>query len=245
MVPEVATPPQHSKRVEAWVYAVLNPLIENLGREVFLLGKGNLSWRPYSRKCEYIHPICDYIDFPQRPNYEDFVADPLNLGFQERFDVHDRALTEVEASASRFSDGLIHSDLFLEQVKESLEEYESIARTNPLYPYIESMRESLPRAVAEFLVNRIDFLPDHYMTHKFWEEYRRKFDLSAQEFEAYGQRQSFQALVQARAALKDVAEKLLHDLNSHRQLLCRAYDIPAAPIPPNRSVGHSADTFIV
>jgi hypothetical protein len=83
------------------------------------------------------------------------------------------------------------------------------------------------------------------MTHKFWEEYREKFDLSAQEFEPYGQRESFQALVQARAALKSIAGKVLHDLNSHRQSLCRTYDIPAAPIPGNRSVSHSADAFIV
>jgi hypothetical protein len=83
MVPDVAAPPQHSKRVEAWVYAVLNPLIENLGREIFLLSKGNLSWRFYSRKCEYIHPTSDYIGISQRPNYEDFIADPLNQGFRE------------------------------------------------------------------------------------------------------------------------------------------------------------------
>jgi len=244
MAPNVAAPPQHSKRVEAWVYAVLNPLIENLGREIFLLSKGNLSWRFYSRKCEYIHPICDYVGISQRPNYKDFMDDPLNPGFREKFEGHDRVLTELESSASRFSDGLMRSDLFLKQMKDSLEQYESNAGVNPLYPYIESMRESLPRAVAEFLVNRIDVLPAHYMTQKFWEEYRGKFDLSAEKFEAYGQRQSFQALLQACAALKDVADKLLHDLESHRQLLCRTYDIPAAPIPVDRSVSHRADAFI-
>ena len=95
------------------------------------------------------------------------------------------------------------------------------------------------------LVNRINTLPDHYMTHNFWEKYRDKFDVSAQEFEAYGQRRSFQALVQARAALKDASDKLLHDLESHRQLLCRTYDIPAAPIPGDRSVSHRVDAFIV
>jgi hypothetical protein len=231
--------------VEAWVYAVLNPLIENLGREIFLLSKGNLSWRFYSRKCEYIHPTSDYIGISQRPNYEDFIADPLNQGFREKFEGHDRALTRLESSASRFSDGLMRSNLFLKQMKDSLEEYESNAGTNPLYPYNESMRESLPRAVAEFLVNRIDVLPDHFMTQKFWEEYRGKFDLSAQDFEAYGQRQSFQGLAEARAAHKDFSDKLLHDLVSHRQLLCRTYDIPAAPIPVNRSVSHRADAFIV
>ena len=226
------------------MYAVLNPLIENLGREVLLLSKGYLSWRFYSRKCEFIHPICDYIGISQRPNFEDFIADPLNPGFREKFEGHDRALTELESSATRFWDGLMRSSLFLKQMEDSLEEYESNAGANPLYPYNESMRESLPRAVAEFLVNRIDVLPTHYMTHKFWEEYRSRFDLSAEEFEAYGQRQSFQALVQARAALKDSSQMLLHDLESHRQLLCRAYDIPAAPIPVDRSVSHRADAFI-
>jgi len=245
MASNVATPPQHSKRVEAWVYAVLNPLIENLGREIFLLNKGNLSWRFYSRKCEYIHPIRDYVRMDQRPNYEDFISDPLNTGFREEFEAHDRALAEVETSASRFFEGLIHSDLFVKEMEASLKEYESIARTNPLYPYMESMRESLPKAVAEFLVNQVDILPDHYMTHKFWEEYRDKFDLSAQEFEPYGQRQSFRVHVQARAALKNAADKLLHDLDTHRQSLCRTYDIPAAPIPVDRSVSHSADASIV
>jgi hypothetical protein len=245
MVPDIVTPPQHSKRVEAWVYAVLNPLIESLQRESFLLSKGNLSWRFYSRRCEYIHPIRDYVRIDQRPNYEDFVSDPLNTGFLERFEAHDRALAEVELSASRFSNGLIHADLFVEKMQESLKEYESIARGNPLYSYDESMRESLPRAVAELLVNRIDALPEHYGTAKFWGKYRDKFDLSGQEFEPYGQREPFQALVQARAALKDVSHKLLLDLNGHRQLLCRTYDIPAAPIPANTSVGHGADAFVV
>jgi hypothetical protein len=231
--------------VEAWVYAVLNPLIESLGREVFLLSKGNLSWRFHSRKCEYIRPICDYIDISQRPNYEDFLADPLNPAFQEKFEAHDRALTEVEASASRFSRGLIQADLFVEKMQESLKDYESFARGNPPCWYDESMRESFPRAVAELVVNRIDALPEHYGTAKFWGKYRDKFDLSGQEFEPYGQRQSFQALVQARDALQNLADKLLQDLNTHRQLLCRAYDIPAAPIPESGNVSHRADAFII
>jgi hypothetical protein len=43
MIPEVTTPPQHSKRVQAWVYAIMNPLIENLRRENSLLDRGNLT----------------------------------------------------------------------------------------------------------------------------------------------------------------------------------------------------------
>jgi hypothetical protein len=245
MVPDIETPPQHSKRVEAWVYAVLNPVLESLQRESSLLSKGNLSWRYHSRECEYIRPIREYVRIDQRPNYEDFVSDQLNTGFLGRFEAHDRALGELELSANQFASGLIHADLFVKKMQESLKEYESFAQGNPLYWYNESMQESFPRAVAELLVNRIEVLPEHYGTAKFWEKYRERFDLSSQEFEPYGQRHSFRALVQTRDALHDLADKLLVELSTHRQSLCRTYDIPAAPIPQDRIVGHSADAFII
>jgi len=68
----VANPPTHSRHVEAWVWVILNPVMDGLRREVGLLSKGNLSWRSYSRKCEYIRHIREYIDAAQQPNYEDF-----------------------------------------------------------------------------------------------------------------------------------------------------------------------------
>jgi hypothetical protein len=221
----------------------MNPLIESLRRERFYMDKGNLSWRFYSKKCEYILPICDYIEVAQRPNYEDFVANPLNPGFRERFEEHDRALAAVESSASKFADGLIQSDLFQKQVKDSLERYESDALANRQYPDLASMRESLPRVVAEYLVNRVDVLPHHYMTHEFWEKYKNEFwEKYKNQFEPYQGRQPFQAAQKAAGELKDVSSKLLLDLENHRQLLCGAYDIPAAPILIDKS--HSVDAFI-
>src|SRR5438270_10126280 len=123
MLPEVTTPPAHSKRVQAWVYAILNPLIESLEREVFLLAKGNLSWRFYSKKCEYIRPISEYIEASQRPNYEDFLSDPLNPNFPGMFENHDRALSEVESKAAEFADNLMQDKEFQAEVNRSLEEY--------------------------------------------------------------------------------------------------------------------------
>lgn len=236
MIPEVTTPPQHSKRVQAWVYAVMNPLIESLRRERSLLDKGNLSWRFHSKKCEYILPICDYTEVTQRPNFEDFVANPLNPGFQERFEEHDRTLAAVELIATQFADRLIQSNQFQKQVKDALERYESDTLANRQFPDLASMPGSLPRAVAENLVNRIEVLPHHYMTHEFWEKYKN-------DFEPYQGRQSFHSVQQAAGTLKDVSSKLLRDLENHRQLLCGAYDIPAAPILIDKS--HSVDAFIV
>ena len=115
----------------------MNPIIESLRREVSSLDKGNLTWQSDTRRCEYIRPIREYFQYSQWPNYEDFVADPLNLGFREKFEEHDRALSAVESSAAEFADGLMQSDLFQKQVKDSLEQYQSTARTDAQYPYLD------------------------------------------------------------------------------------------------------------
>src|SRR5438874_188584 len=99
-------PPLRSRRVQAWVYTILNPLIESLRREVYLLKKGNLSWRWPSKKCEYIRPIVEYLDKSHLPNYEDFLADELNPEFKGHFDKHDQAVAELESAASQFFAGL-------------------------------------------------------------------------------------------------------------------------------------------
>jgi hypothetical protein len=230
--PEVATPPLHSKRVQAWVYAILNPVIEGLQRETYILAKGNLTWQGDTKRCEYILPIREYIQYSQSPNYQDFVADPFNLGFREKFEEHDRALSAVESSAIAFADGLMHSESFQKQVNDSLEQYQLTARANGQYLSL----GSLPRAVAALIVNQIDVLPHHYGTREFWEIYKNKF-------EPYHEHPSFQAVTTTADALKDVSSKLLLDLENHRQLLCRTYDIPAAPIPTDK--GHSTDASIV
>ncbi len=243
MATNITTPPSHSNRVQAWVYAIMNPLIESLEREASLLSRGDLTWRFHSKKCEYIRPIRRYIDSLQWPNYEDFVADSLNPRFEASFEEHDRQVAEVESSAERFARGLMQSNLFLSQVGDALKEYESRARAESLYPDLDSAKEGLPRWVVEFLVNRTDSLPDHYLAHQFWEDNRSGFwELYRSEFEPYCERHSFQSLQGAARALQDISSKLLADLKTQRQFLCRTYDIPFAPIQVNQ--GHSVDAFI-
>ncbi len=235
MTPEVMQPPPHSKRVQAWVYAIVNPIIESLRREAFFLEKGTLTWEGDTRRCEYIRPIREYFQYSQWPNYEDFVADPQNPGFREKFEEHDRAVLAAESSAAEFADDLMHSDAFRKRVKDFLEQYQSTARTNPSYPYLDDIPEgSRARGVATLLVNRIEVLPHHYGTHKFWELYKK-------DFEPYRDGPSFQAVKKATDALKEVSTKLLPELESHRQSLCRTYDIPAAPISTDKSP--STDAF--
>ncbi len=243
MATEVATLPLHSKRVQAWVYAVMNPLIESLRREISLLEKGNLSWRFYSKKCEYIRLIREYVESSQWPNYEDFIADSQNQGFRASLEEHDRLLSRVESGAVEFFQRLMSSSLFQKEVAESLQAYEASLRADPLYTDLKPMKEDLPRYVAEYVINRTDLLPDHYLMHKFWANYRRDFEsLWKEEFERYHERQSFVALKQAAEALCNVSEQLLDRLEAHRQLLCTKYDIPFAPFPVNQS--DRADRFV-
>ncbi len=237
MTPEVETPPLHSKRVQAWVYAVLNPLIESLQRETYFLAKGNLTWQSDTKKCEYIRPIREYLAHSQWPNYKDFLTDSQNFEFAKKFEGHDSALFAAESSAGAFAEDLTQSDEFQTRVRDYLEEYQSLARNNPLYPYLDDTPSgSRARAVAALLVNRMDSLPDHWGTHKFWELYKNKFEI-------YRDRPSFQPVKESTEELKTVSHNLLIELETHQQLLCRKYDIPAAPIPTDKS--HSFDAFIV
>ncbi len=223
--------PPRVNRVQAWVYAILNPVIERVRRELALSENGNVSWRFYSKKCEYIRPIVEYIDENQRPNLEDFLGDSLNESFGELIAAHDNAVFAVEAAAATFFAGLMQSNLFKEQVEEALREYKARAYSKPLYPDLDSIKRDLPKYVAEYLINGTDLLPNHYTTHKFWEEFRTTFERSAEEFEPYQQRESFRAFRRSVQALKGASLGLLMTLERHRYSLCSMYDIPAAPIP--------------
>jgi hypothetical protein len=233
--------PPHSKRVQAWVYAILNPVIDGLRRELLLLEKGNLTWRFYSRKCEYIRPLREYVDGVQMPNFEDFLADGNNASLKSEFDAHDSVVSEVEASATAFFDRLIHSDLFRRDVERAFVDYESNG-DKPGHPYADQIKADLPKYVAEYLINQTNILPSHYLIHKFWEEFRDRFDRSKEEFEPFQGRETFQNLRRSSSTLRDLTQKFSRDIENHRYWLCSTYDIPAAPIPID--ISHSGDIYV-
>ena len=220
-------PRRGSERIKAWVYVVLNPLIESFGREAELLKTGDLSWRVHSRRCEYIRPVPELVDFDQRPNLEDFLAE--NPSFRERFAEHDSAVTKVEKNTTLFVRDLLASPNFQQRVAQCLSDYESRRlSSNPSYPDLSDPRDQIPDYVAEFIVNNATSLPAHYNLHCFWEMFGEKF----QEFLI-----AFKQGTTARAAekLMAISGHLGADLVSLRLTLCREYDIPAAPIVPPRS----------
>ncbi len=223
-------PKQHSQRVAAWVYTVLNPIVSGLDREIHFLNQGNLTWRYYSRRCEYIRPVQEYVQNGHWPNYEDFLAD--NPSFTRKFSVHDEAVGEAELLAGRFYDTLLQSPLFRTEVDNYLKEYEAAVNpTEPSLYTLEHMKEELPKYVAEYLINEVKALPPHYTTHKFWEKYSASFwQKYSLEFEPYKGRQSFRLLLSLKRRLAEISAKTKPRLEGHRLFLCRKFDVPAAPI---------------
>lgn len=229
-----AKPRRHSKRVAAWIYTVINPIIDSLQREAQFLEKGNLTWRCHLRRLEYIRPVQEYVDTLHWPNYEDFLAD--NAKFRLLFSEHDQAVLKVEDDASKFYDVLLQAPIFQRQVAKALETYESkVDPPQPGFSNLAYMRDDLPKYVAENLINRVEAMPQHYTIHKFWEMF-------AHEFQVFKDRQTFVSLSVAVQALLKASTQIRRALEDHRLLLARKFDIPAAPI--GNLASHDADAFI-
>jgi len=224
-MPSDTKPERGSERVKGWVYAILNPVIDGLRRETSLLKTGNLTWRAFSRRCESIRPISDYIDVFHEPILEDLLAEDGAL--RPRLEEHDSALSKLEETAARYVQTLIRATPFQKEVAECLKNYSSMRSSNPAFLELTNT-ERVPEYVAEYLVNSTESLPRHYTMHSFWEAFR-------DEFAAFKNRQTFVALNTSAGSLRQISEGLQRDLESRRLTLVREYDIPAAPIETARS----------
>jgi hypothetical protein len=233
MAANAAVPPLHSRRVEAWVHSVLNPIIEGLGREQFLLERGDLSWRSYSRGCEYIRPIAQYIGPSQVPNLEDFLDDPENSGFAAQFSQHDQSLGKLESSVKRFFEELTKSASFAGEVSSALQEHATGPHSSQSYSATMT-DEAVAKYVGEYLINNIENLPQHYGLYEFWSQNRERFRRSAESIEFREQRESFCHAVKE---VREISRGLLSHLKDHRRRLCTTFDIPAAPFPNEQVIG--------
>jgi hypothetical protein len=220
--PHMPAPTKGSPRVAAWVYTVINPVIDSLRRESELLSAANLSWRSFNGHCEFIRPIRAYIDVTDFPNYEDFLAD--NREFSARFSEHDQRLERLEAAAQEVCNVLVSDRTFQDVLQQTYSEYEShVAPDRPQHPSLQGMKDRLAADIAELLINNTASLPSHYMGSVFWSEYSKKF----QQFKRHP---SFEKLHSAAAELRKDTDILLRALEERRLSLCRMYDIPAAPV---------------
>lgn len=216
------TNPRQSRRVAAWIYMVVNPIIESLEREIALLEKGNLTWRSNTHRCEYIRNIQEYVDSRQWPNYKDFLIE--NSDSSKDFGAHDTKLEEVNSEAGKLYDWLLSWDEFSKGVSVSVERYERHRSAEPAWPSYNLVRKELKQVAAENLVNNIQSLPGHYTYSFFW-------NFVSSEQLGLRRHSQFNPLFETQVELKKTSSILKATLEDLRLFLSRKYDVPAAPVP--------------
>jgi len=221
----VEVPPKKQvRRVAAWIYAVLNPVIESLQRELSLLDSGNLTWRPQTGRCETIRSIQEYVDPAQWPNYQDFLAEHRNSPIVPGFDQHDSDLARLNALAQVVFSDLTSRTEFLAGVNEALDRYEGLRDSlGPQAPVLTHTRGDLPRMAAEYLINNAQSLPSHYVISAFWNSVGKNL-LSFRNHPV------FEPLHRSEGRLSVISAKLKAASEDYRLDLSRNYDVPAAPV---------------
>lgn len=208
-------PRRGSERVKAWIYSVLNPLMEALRAENTLLSKQNITWRYQTAELEFILPTRDLIQPSARPNYDDlFRSHP---GLKSEIGHRDEKVRVLFQAAQDCWKSLTH---FQHEVERLLKQWKE--EGNP-YPGGAVPEKEFWLLITEYVMNNLEELPYHYASKAFWSRFRPHFLASR-----YGS--SFSQLEKAIVELKKANESLIETLDQTRSNLCEEYDIPAAPI---------------
>lgn len=205
------------ERRKAWIYSVINPLLEGLRIESSFLERGNWTFRRSSRDLDFIRPLEMYIAYQSRPNWDDFRSSNAQLQGSVKRREEQREKLRVACSAA--FDCLVAMPEFQQKVSDTFEAFASAGEnTNNLVhrnvkPY---------EAVAELVINSTRTLPEDYPVHRFWSTFRddlMRFRKGAAFEEADG----------AGFDLKNSNDDLVAELKALRSSVAEEYDIAWAP----------------
>jgi hypothetical protein len=216
---------KQSRRIAAWIYVVINPIIDSLGRELSFLNSANLTWRVRTGQCEIIKTVQEYVDPGQWPNFQVFVVEYKNSPLLAGFKQHDSNLEAVNTAAKNANLWLINSNMFIEMFEASLKQYESQRSSiGPAAQSLVDMKQSVREEAAQHVINNVPTLPSHYVISSFW-------NFSSKNFLALRTAAEFQPLHRSTEKLLETSAKLKQVLEVFRLTLSREYDVPAAPVP--------------
>jgi|SRR5882762_1908590 len=218
-------PKMQSRRVAAWIYVVINPIIDSLQRELSFLNSGNLTWRSRTSQCELIKTIQEYVDPGQWPNYQVFVVEYKASAFIPGFKNHDSYLDKVNTAAKEVFVWLLNSNTFVNMFEAALKQYESQRPSMgvPAQSLVDSQKDAREET-SQHIINNTQNLPSHYVLSAFW-------NLTGRNFLALRNAPEFLPLHRSKDKLLENSAKLKQALEHVRLHLSRDYDVPAAPVP--------------
>ncbi len=205
-----------SQRVKAWVYSVINPLLEALQGENTLLATENITWRYHTQRMEFMLPTREHIQPSARPNYDDLLRGYADV--KPQMEQRNLKLEVLSRVAVGCWEHLTKYDLLKPIVEGLLRQWKE--EGNP-YPGGAVPEEEFWLLIAEHVMNNAQELPYHYTNRAFWSRFR-------QNLLAWRIADPFSKLEKSVADLVKSNETLVDRLDRARSSLCEEYNIPAA-----------------
>jgi hypothetical protein len=235
------------RTVRAWFDTIINPLLRALEHENSRLLRFNWTWQFRLGVLEHIRPAEQYISHETRDNLDQF----LNFQRAAKTDInkHDKEVEALTNACQRLHAALVNKSP-LPRLYEELTTLDSLRSA-----WNESRFRGLPledastdrllaeffggfpksdhvSVLAEYIVNNIGDLPDHYTTAPFWNRYRERL---MQVLQASEVRNEYRQTQTAGAQLRQTSNELRQNLQQIRLELSITYDLPYVDpksIPP-------------
>jgi hypothetical protein len=205
------------ERRKAWIYSVINPLLEGLRIEATFLARENWTFRRYSRELEFIRPVPILVGYKSIPNLEDLTTSKPET--QKAIERRETQREKLRDACRVAFDTLAADPDFQRKVSDALQAVESErpgeakALVHPAVPFHE--------VIAEVVVNK-GGVPDHAGIYPFWSQFQGKFL-------PFRLGSAFDAADQAGRELEKFDNDLAVELIQLRSVLAEDYDIPWAP----------------
>jgi hypothetical protein len=207
------------ERAKAWIYSVINPLLEALRTQSVFLKRRNWTFRFYSGNLEFIRPFHAYINYQGRPNWEDFIA--ANPSARERIEERDRRREELRNACNLAWRYLVDLEEFRHKVMTLLDRFR--AEEPPGNQRVSGLPdEEFHKLVAERIVNDIGNIEEDYRDYRFWSRFR-------DELTQFRRGPSFELMEQAGLDLGNANNQVAAELARVREELASKLDIPWAP----------------
>ncbi|HME00199.1 MAG TPA: hypothetical protein VKM93_23065 [Terriglobia bacterium] len=210
------------ERRKAWIYSVINPLLNGLGIEASFLERGNWTFRQQNGELELIRPLDAYVDYQSRPNWEDFIKSNSDVAPPLRD--REARREELRKACRAAFDYLVTGEKFGDEVSRCLASFRAAERGALGQQNDDAVAESIAsysREVAEFIVNNIRGTPG-YAYREFWPRF-------GDELMQFRKGPRFEEADRAGAELKKSNDILSEGLIKLRSSLAEEYDIPWAP----------------
>jgi hypothetical protein len=208
----------HNERFKAWVYAVINPVLEGLRIESAFLQKKDWTFRVRTGELEYVRPVAAYVEFPSQPNLEDF----LESNQEERRIIAGRDQSR-EALREKCQEALAHlagQEGFRQKVSSCADQFTGAGEFRT--EVANMPKGEFHKLVAQLIVNNIRSLPEHYSISRFWSQF-------GEDLMAFRIGEVFQQADQAGEQLVESNKQVSASLRETRKQLAEEHDVPFAP----------------